>query len=186
MVNYSQLHGNISSESSMKYLQIAFVQIPAVTLRYRFACAITKVFSISGSCWLFIDSRRSSLLLCVQGVCRAACNEPRKARSYVKAVKAVFKLAPTVRRETEINRGSTNAAVLKVVEMSINELRQGRCESYATIFRLRLCVFTNNHERGIRDAILRRQNLPCVTKFLLMSLINARSFISTAENYRKL
>lgn len=35
----------------------------------------------------------------------------RKARSYVKAVKAVFNLAPAILGETEINTGgSTNAA----------------------------------------------------------------------------
>lgn len=54
----------------------------------------TKVFSISGGSRLFIDSGRSLLLDCVLGARHAACNQPRKARSYVKAVKAVFKLAP--------------------------------------------------------------------------------------------
>lgn len=58
----------------------------------------------------------------------------RKARSYVKAVKAVFNLAPACSSEKpRLSPEDPPTPHLKVVQMSINESRQGRYKSYVIL-----------------------------------------------------
>lgn len=73
-----------------------------------------------------------SVAVCARAMRRVT--SVRKARSYVKAVKAVFNLAPACSSEKpRLSPEDPPTPHLKVVQMSINESRQGRYKSYVIL-----------------------------------------------------